>query len=286
MNFDNVIAYLQFGTNAFAIGVAGWIYSAYIKNLKSALSSKDEQLKTIEKNLTLWKDQVQLLEKKTPEYVEELLNKRIKVREEEIARLAGDKDSHTKELELKNQELLRLKSELEKAKDVRRHRGLMELELDDEYEINVDKLEIEEMGVVAVDSGQLMITDPCYIDSEWKKEEFEDERLLQDVKSKNIYQFRKDFANYGEKIAGYSQTVNELISSGELVELKIEHDSNFSYSGACHATLSEKGYGQMKFELGHEGAGIAVRTVHGDGIYPVFAEKYDGRVVRIYVNLL
>lgn len=32
----------------------------------------------------------------------------------------------------------------------------------------------KKIGVVGVDSGQLMICDPCYIDSEWKKEEFDD----------------------------------------------------------------------------------------------------------------
>lgn len=29
------------------------------------------------------------------------------------------------------------------------------------------------IGMVGVDSGQLMICDPCYIDSEWKNEDFE-----------------------------------------------------------------------------------------------------------------
>ena len=33
--------------------------------------------------------------------------------------------------------------------------------------------EWKKIGVVGVDSGQLMICDPCYIDSEWKKEEFD-----------------------------------------------------------------------------------------------------------------
>jgi len=29
----------------------------------------------------------------------------------------------------------------------------------------------KKIGVVGVDSGQLLISDPCYIDSEWEKEE-------------------------------------------------------------------------------------------------------------------
>lgn len=31
----------------------------------------------------------------------------------------------------------------------------------------------ELIGQVAVDSGQLMVCDPCYIDSQWEKEEFD-----------------------------------------------------------------------------------------------------------------
>jgi len=32
------------------------------------------------------------------------------------------------------------------------------------------------LGVVGVDSGQLLITDPCYIDSEWEEEEFSNKK--------------------------------------------------------------------------------------------------------------
>ncbi|MBW4057154.1 MAG: hypothetical protein HIU83_17550 [Proteobacteria bacterium] len=38
--------------------------------------------------------------------------------------------------------------------------------------------------------------------------------------------------------------------------------------------------------LGHKGAGIAIKTVMGDGDYPVFAEKYNDEIVRVYVNLV
>ena len=47
-------------------------------------------------------------------------------------------------------------------------------------QIKVNELEQEgsdlagwvELGAVGVDSGQLLITDPCYIDTEWVKEDF------------------------------------------------------------------------------------------------------------------
>ena len=33
------------------------------------------------------------------------------------------------------------------------------------------------LGVVGVDSGQLLISDPCYIDSQWQNEEFDEKKV-------------------------------------------------------------------------------------------------------------
>ncbi|MGB6189776.1 MAG: hypothetical protein WBF70_14550 [Aeromonas molluscorum] len=290
---EELINCLQLGSNAFALIVAGWIYAAYIKNLNSSLQSKDEQVKAVEKNNAFLKEQISALEKKSPENIEKILNERIKIREEEITRLSEDKKSHESELSTKSQEVKRLRSDLEKSKDIRRTMDLLVLDLeeeDDDFRLfSADaEYEIEEMGMVAVDSGQLMITDPCYINSEWQDDEFEDVRLLKDTETGVIYQFRKDFSNYEEKIADFDQTINELIASGRLEAIEIDNSGkiNFSYAGACYATMSEKGYGEMPFRLGHKGAGIAVTTVMGDGMYPVYAEKYDGKIVRVYFNLL
>lgn len=291
---SEIINYLQIGTNAFALLVAGWIYAAYIKNLNSTLKSKDEQIKAVDKNISFLRDKITDLEKKSPENIEKILNERIKIREEEIVRLNDDKKDHVSEVSTKGEEVKRLKSELEKTKDIRRTMDLLELDLeedeDDEYRLfSLDaEYEIEEMGEVAVDSGQLMITDPGYINSEWQDDEFEDIRLVKDIETGEIYQFRKDFINYGEKISGFDNTVNELVESGKFEHLEVDNSDkvNFSYAGVCHATLSEKGYGELPFKLGHVGAGIAVRTVLGDGMYPVYAEKYDGKIVRVYFNLI
>lgn len=290
---DAFINYLQLGANAFSLLVAGWIYLAYIQNLNSTIHSKDEQIKTVEKNLIFLKDKISDLEKRSPENIEKILNDRIKIREEEINRLSEDRQSHTEALAIKIQEIKRLKSDIEKSKDIRKTMELLELdmsEVDEEYRIfSLDaKYEIEEMGYVAVDSGQLMITDPVYIETEWKNTEFEDIRLVKDIKTGEIYQFNKDFSRYTDTIDGYTENVNELIASGkfENVNIDLSKKIDFSYAGACYATLSDRGYGALPFSLGHEGAGIVVSTVMGDGIYPVYAEKYDGRIVRVYFNLL
>ena len=91
---NDIISYIQLGANAFALGIAGIIYSAYIKNLNSFLKLKDDKVSTIEQNLKLWKDKAEQLEKKSPEHVEKILNDRIKIREDEIERLSLDKEKH------------------------------------------------------------------------------------------------------------------------------------------------------------------------------------------------
>lgn len=86
------------------------------------------------------------------------------------------------------------------------------------------------VGVCAVDSGQIMLTDPCYV---------------------------KYFVD-GEE---YAPTVSE-------------ETHPYSYNGACGASLSEAGGGQLRFGLGHAGAGVCVSTGIGDGLFPVYLE-YD-----------
>jgi hypothetical protein len=287
MTPDDYIKWIQLIVNAFALGAAGWIYKAYILNLQSSLSSKDDQIKAVEKNMNLWKDKATELEKKSPAFMEEALNKRIKIREDEITRLGKDKETHVEEIKIQEQELARLKSELEKTKDYKMQLSFVGEDFDDYFFSRKGVLEIEEVGSVAVDSGQLMITDPCYVDSEWEKEDFEDIRLYKDKDTTIVYQYRKDFNRFDETISGFEKTVNELIAEGKLIELETKSEEmNYSYKGACAATLSENGFGELKFKLGHEGAGVAFRTVAGDGMYPVYAEKYDGKVIRVYVDLI
>ncbi|MFT6791861.1 MAG: hypothetical protein ACJA04_001074, partial [Cellvibrionaceae bacterium] len=62
---EELINYLQLGSNAFALLVGGWIYAAYIKSLNSTLKSKDEQVKAVEKNINFLKDKIFYLKKKS-----------------------------------------------------------------------------------------------------------------------------------------------------------------------------------------------------------------------------
>ena len=116
--------YFQLAANGFALVVAGWIYAAYVKNLKTVVSAKDGQVNILEKNISFWKDKSAEFEKKTPEeYIEDVLSMRIKLREEEIKRLDQDRESHTKLVSSKTREVARLRQELEKS--VQLHRSLI-----------------------------------------------------------------------------------------------------------------------------------------------------------------
>lgn len=40
------------------------------------------------------------------------------------------------------------------------------------------------------------------------------------------------------------------------------------------------------YALGHEGLGVAVNTGYGDGTYPVYVTKEDGRIAGVFVDFM
>ena len=118
-DIDQIIKWSQLLLNFFALGIGAWIYKSYIENLKSSISSKDEQVKVLESHLNLWKDKAELLEKRSPEFMENILSQRIRTREDEIKRLSEDKETHKKEIEIQKQELSDLQTKLEETKKLK-----------------------------------------------------------------------------------------------------------------------------------------------------------------------
>ena len=102
------------------------------------------------------------------------------------------------------------------------------------HQVDLDEKTLRLIGHVGVDSGQVMITDPCYL-SDWKNDEFDSN----------------------------------------------DAPLNYSYSGACAATLGENGGA----EIGSGTQGVASRTAHGDGCFPVFQIiGNDGTVEGLFVD--
>jgi len=283
---SDILSYGLLIFNGLTIATVGWLYIAYFKNLNASLKAKDEQLKITEKNLLFWKDKANDLEKKTPEYMEEVLAKRIKHREEEIKRLDIDKIESLKLLESKSKALTLLKKNLEQT--INLNRALTYYDFDSKEEIIIPDSEISiiELGELAVDSASLLIADPLYIRDEWDNNiEYEDLRIYKHIETKKVYQYGVDFQHYTDIMKGFTKNINELINEKTLLEVEVNHEYTFSYAGAAYASSSKNGYGELKFKNGHTGVGICVRTVYGDGYYRVYGEQYKGNIVRIYIDL-
>lgn len=137
------------------------------------------------------------------------------------------------------------------------------------------------IGTVAVDSGQILICDPCYVDSHWVKEDFKVISKYQHIDG-TILIYPTDFPHYDFVIPKYGKTMNQMVEDYEAVQLprEIPDGGNFSYNTCCQATLTEEGYGHLNFPKGFEGLGVVSSTGYGDGVYPVYAE-IDDRTKRV-----
>jgi hypothetical protein len=143
------------------------------------------------------------------------------------------------------------------------------------------------IGHVAVDSGQLMICDPGYIDSQWENEDFEDIRVYKNKHTSRTLTYGKDFIKYDDELPEYGKSMNDLIKEHDWeVTESPKAKSGFSYNACAKATLSKDGHGELSFKMGHTGAGLAFGTAYGDGFYPVYAH-YDeeGVILSVTVSL-
>lgn len=146
------------------------------------------------------------------------------------------------------------------------------------------------LGYVGVDSGQLMICDPCYIDGFWVDQPYDDSRVFRfvsDLRAGETLTFGKDFRLFNETPLGYSSDVNTLIASGVLERMPYQlPDPRWGYNTVCHGTLSENGAVQIKYPKGHDGLAVAFRSGYGDGCYPVYGfTNEDGRIVRVVIEM-
>jgi len=154
-----------------------------------------------------------------------------------------------------------------------------------------ENLERFYIGEVGVDSGQLMVCDPCYISNEWDRDVepnfyFDRKYINKDGK---VLEYEKDFPHYEASIESENgKTMNELLASGEYTQIEVGEDirnkGSFSYAGCCQATLSKNHFGQLNYKLGHAGSGVVFSSGYGDGCYPVYGYKNkEGRIVKIEV---
>lgn len=143
------------------------------------------------------------------------------------------------------------------------------------------------IGQVAVDSGQIMIVDPCYL-NEWKDNEFRSQIGLKNKQTGKIILCWDEVEgvgriNWATPLPEYGgKCMNELAEDKETWEKFEEYPDygQFNYSGVCGLTCKE-----MFGEIGNATA-VASRTYMGDGCYPVYAitEGKGGRVKQIVID--
>lgn len=286
----NLVDGLQLFANIGALIGGFSVWMLYIGNLKAALAAKDAEISHLKTSRDDLKEKAEALEKRAPEYMEKVLSDRIEHREAEIKRLQEDQGENGERIGILEQEKTVLEGTLEKTQSLTR--GFMEVLSLEREELggldleNVKDLEVVKLGDVGVDSGQLLITDPCYLENEWLPARLEGAEIYVDPLKNTIYQVGRDFTDYDETLPSYEKTVRELIESGTLVKREIEDSDlyEYSYEGVCKAVFGS-GYGELAYRRGHQGAGVAFATAFGDGLYPIYGEKHDGRIVRVYVNV-
>jgi len=147
-------------------------------------------------------------------------------------------------------------------------------------------MERKRIGRVGVDSGQLLIIDPCYIEGNWKKDN--ESELLgikfwgADKNNAAIFLKNKGY----EVIEGNDQfclintTDEDVVKKIQenLVAFKTLHSglvvfseiNNGSYQQVCELTSGEERAGQLG-----EIIGVAFESGFGDGLYDVYATYKD-----------
>lgn len=142
----------------------------------------------------------------------------------------------------------------------------------------MSKLKKVLIGEIGVDSGQLMVVDPCYL-SRWKDNDFDYQRVYTHTDG-TILKYGVDFNNYEEIIGKCGRTMNEMIMSNSVKEITAVDDNSMSYNGACRTTLIHK-YGILE-----DGGAAVFGSGYGDGCYLVYAHINDeGRVMKVTIDM-
>ncbi len=148
------------------------------------------------------------------------------------------------------------------------------------------------LGVVGVDSGQLMICDPGYL-NEWKEEPFDlDEiSLYKDVETGKEFKHPRDWRLEFRDGMSY----NEAMEKGLIERVPGKQKGEFSYNGVCQKTLDAEytthDEGQIPFEMGHAGLAVAFRSGLGDGLYEVWGtvkelKDWGRRITKVEIILV
>lgn len=173
------------------------------------------------------------------------------------------------------------------------------------------KTEVIKIGEVGVDSGQLILLDPSYIEGQYRCFEnhpadhgheiyahIKDGKLWQFVYgNETMYENVNPFpGTYGDIIPEYGMCPNDLIKNNLFAKTDIDprphiEEGEFSYRGICKTTGSENQSGQINHITGIPSGAVAFHSGLGDGCYSVYAEfivlpNWGKRIKKVWVELI
>lgn len=143
------------------------------------------------------------------------------------------------------------------------------------------------VGHIGVDSGQVMIVDPCYL-NKWEDNEFRNRIGLRNKKTGRVIACWDNvegvgIINWATPLPEFGgKCLNDLADDKENWEKHEEYPDKgqFNYSGVCGITCQDN-FG----EVGNATA-VVSSTYIGDGCYPVYAitEGKGGRVKQLIID--
>lgn len=157
----------------------------------------------------------------------------------------------------------------------------------------------ERVGRVGVDSGQLMVCDPCYVDSQWVRdtEPPGHKTIVPTAAGRRHWKglpkgwsatFPFEWGTYADVAPALGMSVSDALAA-KLLEFAPESPPSraFSYRGACEVSGKMGGdFGQLENGIGVPIA-VAFSSGFGDGVYDVLAQRNkDGRIVEVRVVLI
>jgi hypothetical protein len=137
----------------------------------------------------------------------------------------------------------------------------------------------EKIGEVDVESGQVLLIDPCYIKGHWKNAPFQDNRGYRHIESGQELRIGVDFTSHEEQVLGLGKSVNDLYREGALELIHDQPGDELNYQNCCLTTRQPERGGNV----GSLATAISVSA--GDGLYSVFVERDEnGNVLRVLLD--
>jgi hypothetical protein len=148
----------------------------------------------------------------------------------------------------------------------------------------------KKIGEVGVDSGQLMIMDPCYVKGQWRDDDEiigvrfwgkDEERVREILQEEPYNRTCKDLGDVWMVEASSSKQADDI--EMEIMKIMMEKCwlvihcpwTHNTYDTCCELTGSDDRGGQLNYKLGHAGLGVAFSSGFGDGRYDVVATYRD-----------